>query len=289
MKNTTKKPRTAAITASYSGLGFELSRLLLANGYHLICIDRNEVKSAETRQKLLSEYPQAAISSVITNMASPTSITQASEKILKMIDELHLLFHVAGAATAQKQLSDRGNELHFEVNTLGPIALTKALRPVLSASSNAVVVAVGSSAMKMTKVLNVASLANPSTFRKMSGPYAQSKLAITTAFVAMSESYKADNILLRIVDPGPSKTAMSASDAMPWFVRLIRRWFPLPHIGAQKIFSAGQSKKYGTETGIYIERDAIAKLPSAAIDRATQSALMTLIEECEQASSKAAP
>lgn len=280
-------PKTAAITASYSGLGFELSRLLLADGYRLVCIDKNELKSAETRQKLLLEFPKAEIKFITADMASPSSIAHAAGRVLDQIDKIHALFHVAGAATASKQLSPAGNELHFEVNTLGSIALTKALRPALCASGNAVVVVVGSSAMKMVRTLKVENLINPSTFKKMSGPYAQSKLAITTAFAVMSEAYKAENILLRIVDPGPSQTAMSSSDAMPWIIRCIRRWFPLPDVGARKIFSAGLSEKYGTETGIYIEKDAVAKLPSSASDRNTQSALMKLIEECEQSTVEA--
>lgn len=275
-------PRTAAITASYSGLGFELSRLLLADGFRLVCIDRSSAKSDKARQALLSEFPEADIVSVTADMASATSIGQAAGQILADLDKLDVLFHVAGAATAKKQFSPAGIELHFEVNTLGPIALTKALKPALSASGSAVVVAVGSSAMKLAKTLKVADLVNPTTFKKMSGPYAQSKLAITTAFAAMSETYKEEGILLRLVDPGPSRTSMSASNAMPWIVRRIQRFFPLPVVGARKIFSAGLSEKFGTETGVYIERDAIAKLPATATDPNIRIALMKLIAECVQ-------
>jgi len=290
MTRNTSTIKTAALTASYSGLGFELSRLLLADDYRLICIDRDTDKSAKARQILSSEFPSAEIVSVTADMASSVSIMRAAQSILEQVDHIDVLFHVAGAATAKTEFSSAGNEMHFQVNTLGPIALTHALRPALSiGDSNAVVVLVGSSAMKMAKTLNVETLINPPSFKKMSGPYAQSKLAITTAFAAMSEDYKEKGILLRVVDPGPSRTAMSESDAMPWIVRRIRRWFPLPIVGARKIFSAGVSEKFGSETGIYIERDKIVKLPAPATNQTTQEILMRLVAECEQSSAQKAP
>ncbi|PLS20163.1 SDR family NAD(P)-dependent oxidoreductase [Neptunicoccus cionae] len=290
MKQDTSTKKTAVLTASYSGLGFELSRLLLADDYRLICVDRNTTKSTNARQVLLSEYPSVEIVSVTADMASSASITQAAQRILEQVANIDVLFHVAGAATAKPEFSSAGNEMHFQVNTLGPIALTHALRPALSSGdSNAVVVVVGSSAMKMARTLNVETLINPPKFKKMSGPYAQSKLAITTALAALSDDYKAEGILLRVVDPGPSRTAMSKSDAMPWIVRRIRRWFPLPIVGARKIFSAGVSEKFGSETGIYIERDKIVKLPAPATNQTTQKLLMRLIAECEQSSAEKAP
>lgn len=279
MNETIATPKTAAITASYSGLGFELARLLLAENYRLICIDRNTGKSADTRRKLLSEFPTAEIVLVEADMASSESVRLAAKRILEQTPSLDLLFHVAGAATATKELSPSGPEMHFQVNTLAPIALTRALRPALSASKKAVVVVVGSSAMKMARKLNVDELIDPPIFKKMSGPYAQSKLAVTAAFAAVSDDYKNHGISLRVVDPGPSRTAMSASDAMPWIVRRIRRFFPLPAVGAKKIHSAGISTKFGTETGIYIERDRIAKLPVPATNPETIAALMKLIDQ----------
>lgn len=279
--------KTAAITASYSGLGFELSRLLLADGYRLICLDRNEAKSDLAHEKLRAEFSKARIQCIQTDMASPISIANTAEQMLVSGEPLDLLFHVAGAATATKQMSPQGNEVHFEVNTLGPIAMTRALRSILAKSEASVVVVVGSSAMKMAKTLSISKLVNPTSFKKMTGPYAQSKLAVTTAMIALSKEFATDGILLRIVDPGPSRTPMSASDAMPGFVRLIRRWFPLPEVGARKIYSAASLEKYGHQSGIYIERNAVAKLPAAASDARIQTELLALIAERSRPSLKA--
>ncbi len=287
----TSPPNTkfAAITASYSGLGFELSRLLLADGYRLICLDRSETNSAVAHAKLRAEFPKAEIQFMQTDMASPASIANTAKQILAEDAPLDLLFHVAGAATATKQMSPQGNEVHFEVNTLGPIALTQGLRPMLAKSETSVVVVVGSSAMKMAKTLNISKLVDPTSFKKMTGPYAQSKLAVTTAMVALSKDFATDGILLRVVDPGPSRTPMSASDAMPGFVRLIRRWFPLPEVGARKIYLAASLEKFAHQSGIYIERNAVAKLPAAASDAVIQAELLALITKRTSASKKGAP
>lgn len=193
--------KIAALTASYSGLGFELCRLLLANSYQLVCFDRDVAKSTAAHEKLIAEFPQAHISRIPIDMASHAAIDEATQNALKNVDHIDLLFHVAGAATSTKRISEHNNELQFQVNTLGPVILTEALRPLLANAERSVVVTVGSSAMKMSPKLKIEDLVNPSKFKKMTGAYAQSKFAITTVMTAWASAYLKDGILLRVVDP----------------------------------------------------------------------------------------
>ncbi len=283
MTQTTKTSRYAAVTASYSGIGFELCRALLKNGYALIRLDRDPTKSAKAERKLRAEFPRAHIATCQIDLAEPSDFARVAREVAAKTDHLDRLFHVAGAATPALSYAPSGNEMHYQVNTIAPVRLTLALAPLLQAAPGAVVVAVGSSAMKMARRLDLAELAKPTRFKKMSGPYAHSKLALAAAFAALSESFGDAGPAQRVADPGVNRTNMSSSAAMPGLVRLIQRWFPHPAAGAARILAAADAPEFQGQTGIYIERGKIAALPHSASDAAKRAALLDAMLAATQA------
>lgn len=269
-----KPVKTAVITASYSGLGYELCKILLQNKYRLLCLDRNLQASQKAHQNLRQEFPESDIECINVDLSSIEAIQHAAEKVLSKTDVIDFLFNVAGVATATQQHTDTGVELHFQVNTIAPIALLTKLKPALQMSEQATVVVVGSSAMKLVRKFDLDKLLKPTSFKKMSGAYAHSKLAIAMAMEQISKEYAP--ICLRVVDPGLNRTPMSASKAMPLLIRLIQRWFPSPDNGAKKIYLAA-TEDFGGRTGIYIEKNSIAELPKAAQVKEDRQALVDLI------------
>lgn len=230
--------KTALVTGACSGIGYELSRALLAKGYRLVMINRSNAKASQTAQSLMHEYPNTSIGSFIADLSVHQDIRKVVTDISREYEAIDVLFNNAGVMVGSKQFSRQGNELHFEVNTVAPFLLTRLLKPLLSKGSNPVVVTSGSSLRKMFRNLRVDSLSNPVVFRKMTGPYAQSKLAISTAFAALAPEYREANIRLVVVDLGPVKTPMSLSDGVPGWARFFRPLFSTPQRAAQKLLHA---------------------------------------------------
>lgn len=245
--------KVVVVTGSYSGIGRELSRTLVAKGATLVMINRDKAKGDEFARTLSREFPNSSIESYTADLSVHQDIRDVAAAIASKYQAIDALFNNAGVLLSNKKMSKQGNELHFEVNTVAPFLLTKLLKPLLAKGSDAVVVTTGSSIRRMVKNLELNSLKNPPTFKKMTGPYAQSKLAIAAAFAGLRSEYNNDKIELVVVDLGPVKTAMSLSDGIPGWMKLFRPLFSTPQKAAQKLVNAAFNR--GTP------------LPMSAVDR----------------------
>lgn len=237
----TSPHKIAVVTASYSGIGLELSRQLVARGFDLVVINRDAAKTRNMIQSIKQEFPKATIHSHIADLANQQAIRDVCEKIATDFPEIDALFNNAGVLLAEQGYSPQGNELHFEINTIAPFLLMNLLKPQLAKATNAVVVTSGSGARRMARTLDLAHLKKPLVFKKMSGPYAQSKLAITTANAALIKDFNTAGIRLQVVDINPTKTSMAAGDGMPGWIKPFRFLFASPQKTAKRLIDAATS------------------------------------------------
>ncbi|EFM08784.1 short-chain dehydrogenase/reductase SDR [Paenibacillus curdlanolyticus YK9] len=272
------KPKTAVITASYSGLGTELCKLLAQDGYHLVLMNRDRLRTELQLHDLRQSFPGLAAVPIIADLSNHDAVREAAMKIAEQHPHIDRLFHNAGILQNRLAFSPQGNEIHFEVNTVAPVLLTHLLKPQLAASGGAIVTVVGSSAMRMARQLHPGKLRKPTTFKKFT-PYAQSKLAAAAAFIALSEPFARDHILLCIVDPGPNKTAMSESSGLPGWFKLFRPFFSSPAVGAKRIYEAAHDAAFDGQTGIYIEKGKVARPPHIALNGKLQNELLLQLRE----------
>lgn len=275
--NVTRRP-IAVVTASYSGLGSELSKLLAKAGYDLVLINRDPVRMKRQAEQLQALSPSVSVHAIAADLTDHRAIRRAAAEIAGMCSRVDLVIHNAGVLLEKAEVSSHGNDVHYEVNTVAPFLLTELLRPQLAVAERGIVVAVGSSAMKMARKLNLSELRKPKRFKKFA-PYVQTKLATVVAFRALAADYAKDGISLRVVDPGPTKTAMSESSALPGLFRLFRRFYALPEAGAERIYAAATATVFDGKYGIYIERGREARLPAAALNAETQQGLLALLRE----------
>lgn len=270
-----KRP-VAVLTASYSGIGIELSKRLAFTGYDLIVVNRSTERTASQLEELRAFAPWSTIQPVYADLSDHAQLREAARQIADKQDRIDLLIHNAGFAGERLERSVQGNDLHYEVNTFAPFLLTELLRPRLAAAERSVVVAVGSSAMRMVRNLNPQELRIPTTFKRFE-PYAHTKLAIAAAFQAMAGDYAADGISLRIADPGPTRTAMSLSGAMPFWFPLLRWYFVTPLQGAGRIEQAVTFTAEAGQDALYFEFGRPKALPNSAKDAAVSSELLAML------------
>ena len=81
--------KVAVVTGSYSGIGRELSRMLVAKGFDLVMINRNKAKGNEFVESLLREYPNCSVDSYVLETKQGVVLAQplvARRYILQSID-----------------------------------------------------------------------------------------------------------------------------------------------------------------------------------------------------------
>jgi NAD(P)-dependent dehydrogenase (short-subunit alcohol dehydrogenase family) len=136
------------VTGSTDGLGREVARRLAAGGAHVIVHGRNR----ERGEALVAEIERegrGSASFYAADLADLAQVRALGEAILRDHDRLDVLVNNAGiwrAGAGGRELSADGHELHFAVNYLAGVLLTRTLLPRLLESAPARIVNVASAA-----------------------------------------------------------------------------------------------------------------------------------------------
>ncbi|MEM1353242.1 MAG: SDR family NAD(P)-dependent oxidoreductase [Planctomycetota bacterium] len=278
------------ITGSTGGIGTEIAKIVAGRGDHLILVNRSPQKAERQRSELLAGHAGLSIELVTADFMDTASIAKAIGEIVALPGRIDTLYNNAGVLTSEKILSEQGFESHFAVNVLAPYQLIKGLRTTMARTSSdksAMIINFSSSAIKQQKSLDLKSLANPDRVTGLMGTYAQSKLAVTAMSVALADSLAEDHILIRAVDPGPTKTSMTKGNAaMPkplqWLAPLL---FSPAEKQARKVIDAADVSMFEKGSGVLIANRKKKNLPKTAAGATTQNQLLTLLDHSLAASS----
>ena len=143
---TVREQRVILITGSTGGLGRETALALAKAGDHVIIHGRNVERAEEIIQKIEKEGNGSA-SFYRADLASLDETKKLATAILSDYDRLDVLVNNAGVALGRdydRQVTEDGHELHFQVNYLAGYVLTNMLLPLLEDSAPSRVVNVAS-------------------------------------------------------------------------------------------------------------------------------------------------
>lgn len=151
------KGKTIVITGATSGMGYEAAKNLSLRGAYVIGIGRSKEKCDESKNSILSIYPNAIIEYLLADLSSQEQIFKLSKSIftlLKQKDELHIdvLINNAGTFTSWYTSTNEGYELQFAVNYLSAFILTHKLMPYLRMSKSARIITISSGSHYHTKI-----------------------------------------------------------------------------------------------------------------------------------------
>lgn len=268
--------KIALVTGAYSGIGRQIARQLAERGFDLFLTGRNGQALEGLTQALELDFPQRQFIAAVADLSDYASIRALAQDVHIKVPRLDMVVHNAGTAVDGLELSPQGQDVHFEVNTAAPYLLTLSLEDLLH--DGAQIVLVGSSAMRMNRKLDLGELVHPRRFVRFR-LYALSKLAGAAAMLSLSRVYEERGICVRIVDPGPAKTAMSQSPAVPGWFRAFRGLFKSPTAAAQRIVSAATKPDHATLNGAYFERGRPTRLFYPLSDIALQDAVALAIRD----------
>jgi len=198
--------KTAIVTGSNTGIGFETALDLYQKGAKVYVACRNEEKglAAIERMKGISDGGELIYGHL--DLASLASVKEFAEKIIADEPSLDLLVNNAGVMIPPPSKSEEGFELQFGVNFIGHFALSGHLFFLLEATAGSRIVTLSSNAHRGAVIdFDNFRLEKPySDWRE----YGQSKLADLVFALELDKRLRSNGfqIMSLAAHPGFSKT-----------------------------------------------------------------------------------
>lgn len=155
--------RTALITGSTSGIGLELTRRLLTEGWQVIGLNRSAFPTDDT--EIQNALRSGQLRWVQANLTNYDSLRMALNQIKSDTNSIDVLFNNAGGSAAELRFSDQGHEMHFELQTVVPYIIYMEVVELLLKGQMKTVVNTSTTAFNMVKQFDLNILERPAEFK----------------------------------------------------------------------------------------------------------------------------
>lgn len=250
---------TALITGANNGIGLELTRKMLGEGWQVAALIRSAFPAGDPLITEAAANKRLRIYNAdLTDFAS---LHHALDAIKAGESRLDLLFNNAGGSFSELSYSAQGRELHFELQTVVPFIITMELKELLLKGSAPTVINTSSNAILSVKSFDPALLERPRSFKKLFGPYAVSKLALSLWTKELAPQLAAEGIMIRSADPGGNNTLRkNKNSGLPFYIKpLMKMFFHHPSYGAGLLYNAALGR-HKDEPGIFLMKDKVSGL-----------------------------
>lgn len=206
---------TVLITGATSGLGRYVAFELVRSGHLVLAHGRDPGRTGQLVAELRAE---GTAEGFVADLASLARVRELGERVAASHPRLDVLINNAGVGAgsrgAGRELSADGHELRLAVNYLAPVALTRALLPVLRAGAPSRIVNVGSVGQEPLD------FDDPELTRGYSGvsAYCRSKFALAAHTFALAQELTGTGVSVNVLHPATyMDTAMvRESGITPW-------------------------------------------------------------------------
>lgn len=197
--------RKVLITGANKGLGFELAKFLLQQGYFVYLGCRSYEQGKLAIEKLKEENLNNC-QFLNIDISSQDAVTEAAQAFALTTDVLDILINNAGILGRRQRLDDpltiKDVREVFETNFFGTIMVTEAFLPFLKKSSLAVIENITSDLASLTYHQNE----DWQLYKAKSISYGPSKTALNAYTVALAYELKDLNFKVNCVTPGWTST-----------------------------------------------------------------------------------
>jgi len=250
----------ALITGASAGIGLELTRKLLSEDWQVIALNRSDFPADDERIRIALKLGTLRIYKT-SDLADYAGLKRALEEIKSKERRIDILFNNAGGSFPDLRYSKQGREQHYELLTVVPYLILMELMELIKRGRLKTVINTSSSAHKWTKEFTIDLLERPKTFRKLLGPYATSKLALSLWTQAISRQLAEDDIKIRSIDPGGNNTLRKGKKSgLPILIAvLMKLFFSPPAHGANKLYE-GALGQHRDQTGVFLTKGQVTEL-----------------------------
>lgn len=250
----------ALITGASSGIGLALTRKMLSENWQVIALNRSDFPAHDSF--LQNHLKDGRLRSYkVKDLTDYDSLRHSLEEIISKEQRIDILFNNAGGGLSELRYSKQGREMHYELLTVVPYIILMELKELLKNGSLKTVINTSSQVFRFTKEFTIEKLEYPKTFRKMYGPYATSKLALSLWTQAIAPHLAKEGIKIRSVDPGINNTLRRGKDSgLTTGFELFMKFFSSPPTHGANLLYKGALGKNSNETGVFLFKDRITNL-----------------------------
>ncbi|MGW0582650.1 SDR family NAD(P)-dependent oxidoreductase [Streptomyces sp. NPDC002920] len=206
---------TILITGATSGLGRYVAFELVRSGHLVLAHGRDPDRTRALVEELRAEGEAEGL---VADLASLAQVRELGARVAEARPGLDVLVNNAGVGAGSpgsgREVSADGHELRFAVNYLAPVALTRALLPVLRANVPARIVNVGSVGQEPVD------FDDPEFTRDYGGfaAYCRSKFALAAHTFTLAEELAGTGVAVNVLHPATfMDTAMVREGGVaPW-------------------------------------------------------------------------
>jgi NAD(P)-dependent dehydrogenase (short-subunit alcohol dehydrogenase family) len=196
------KDRLVVISGATAGIGYLTARKFASKGARLLCINRNESKSAALKEEIEREFG-VSCTNIIADMGNLRNVRQAAQKLQEMDDPIDLIIHNAGVHLTRRELTEEGFDKVFVVNHLSSFLITVFLGEKLKSQESGRVILVNSEGHRFAAWgLRLDDLNWER--RRYSGlkSYGSAKLAQLLTMLKFEEYFGAGGVTINAMHPG---------------------------------------------------------------------------------------
>jgi NAD(P)-dependent dehydrogenase (short-subunit alcohol dehydrogenase family) len=206
---------TILITGATAGLGRYVAFELVRSGHTVLAHGRDPRR---TENLVAEPRTEGEAEGFVADLASLAQVRDLGARVADAHPELDVLVNNAGVGAGSpgsgREVSADGHELRLAVNYLAPVALTRALLPVLRANTPARVVNVGSAGQEPID------FDDPEFTRGHAGfaAYCRAKFALAAHTFALAEELAGTGVAVNVLHPATfMDTAMVREGGVaPW-------------------------------------------------------------------------
>ena len=251
------REKNCIITGGTSGLGLNLVKKFINNGFfvHIIARDNTKIK------KLLNYFHERNLKSFNfyqVDLAEESELKKAISQI-KGLSEIDVLINNAGALFLKKELNSKGVEKTFAVNYLSHFSLTVSLIDLIKKTKNSRIVNISSTFHKFAK-LNLNDINFSKNYNGLVA-YCNSKLMNILFNYKINRVYD-NSINCYAVNPGWVNTNFGNNNPsrLRFLLNLARNKFAKkPSNVADDIYNLCTGQEYLNYSGKYLLRNKVIK------------------------------
>jgi len=243
--------KVVVITGGTSGIGEVAEEKLAAMGARIVLVARSKSRGEATLAKLREIAPKESHSVYYGDISRLKDLNRLAAEIRSADPRIDVLINNAGAAFAERQVTEDGMELTFATNHLSYFVLTHGLRDALTAAGSARVVNTSSHAHFRAKI-DFDDLQMQNNFSGLKA-YGFSKLCNILYTRALVRQLEGTGITANSLHPGFVKTRIGEegkSFAASVF-RFMKHFAITPEKGAETIVYLASSAAAAKTTGLY--------------------------------------
>lgn len=262
--------RLVVISGATSGIGYITAMKFASQGADLLCINRNEKKSAALKEEIERKWG-VSCKYIIADLSNLSDIRNVAAQLLKVERPIDILIHNAGAYLTKREMTQDGIEKIFVVNYLSSFIINTLLSEKLKSQGRARIILVSSEGHRFVPwglELNDLNWQK----RRYSGlkSYGSAKLAQLQSMLIFADRFSSSGVTINAMHPGAvrSETGQENGAFYRWIKKHVYdRMLRPTEISSESIYYLGVSKEMEGVSGKFFNLTTMEEPAPPALDK----------------------